>query len=128
MTQQKSLLIGKWELVKAEKHNGSEWKPIDHVKGMEWEFHPEYISAEKTIGVITERAPGVEPVKLDYIYDLDSNFLHIKVYTDPVTRIKDETDIYLVQETDQTIVIELINQIGHPAPYLRYSFELAVRS
>ncbi|MFR9496635.1 MAG: hypothetical protein SNG69_09300 [Rikenellaceae bacterium] len=126
MTTNKNLLIGKWEFIKAEQHNGSEWEPTAHTNGMSWEFHPEYLSETKTIGVIIESAPLVAPIRLNYTFSDRDNLLRIELYTDPKTRIKDETDIYEIIEvnhstTQTTIVISLINQLGCPPPYLRYT-------
>ncbi|MFR9522849.1 MAG: hypothetical protein SNI51_09060 [Rikenellaceae bacterium] len=122
----KNLLIGKWEFIKAEKHNGSEWEPTSHTNGISWEFHPDYISETKTIGAIIETAPLVDPVRLNYTFSERDNLLRIEVYTDTKTRILDETDIYELSEISQsdtksTIALSLINQLGCPPPYLRYT-------
>ncbi|MFI3294344.1 MAG: hypothetical protein SNI70_12625 [Rikenellaceae bacterium] len=128
MTANKNLLIGKWEFIKAEQHNGSEWEPTAHTKGMYWEFHPDYIGEQKTIGAIIETAPLVNEVRLNYTFSERDNLLRIEVYTDPKTRILDETDIYELLEvtqtaTQSTIVLRLINQLGCPPPYLRYTLQ-----
>ncbi|MFR9500290.1 MAG: hypothetical protein SNH18_07595 [Rikenellaceae bacterium] len=128
MTHHKNLLIGKWEFIKAETHNGSEWEPTNHVKGMTWEFHPEYIGEQKTIGAILETAPLVDEVHLNYTFSDRDNLLRIEVYTDSKTRILDETDIYELSEVTQTatqttIILSLINQLGCPPPYLRYTLQ-----
>ncbi len=127
MTHHKNLLIGKWEFIKAEQHNGSEWELTNHTMGMMWEFHPEYISTSKIIGIIVETAPLVAPINLNYTFSDRDNLLRIEVYTDPDTRIKDETDIYeisfdeVLADQKPIITIELISQIGCPPPYLRYT-------
>ncbi|MFI3263698.1 MAG: hypothetical protein SNG38_01785 [Rikenellaceae bacterium] len=54
MTSNKNLLLGKWIFIKAEKYNGNEWEPTDHVKGMTWEFCPIFFNENKTIGNIAE--------------------------------------------------------------------------
>ncbi|MFR9528057.1 MAG: hypothetical protein SNI45_08345 [Rikenellaceae bacterium] len=131
MTQNKPLLIGKWEFIKAEQHNGTECEPTAHTTGMYWEFHPDYIGEQKTIGAILETAPLVEPVRLNYTFSERDNLLRIEVYTDPKTRILDETDIYEIAEitqstTQSTIILSLINQRGCPPPYLRYTLQQKV--
>ncbi len=130
MTANKTLIVGKWEFIKAETHNGVEWEVTNHVKNMTWQFHPNYISPTKTIGVIVESASKAAPAELNYTFSTLDNLLRIEVYTDPITRIKDETDIYdvrLAEEKSDTetpiITIELINQIGCPPPYLRYTLQ-----
>ncbi|MFR9504200.1 MAG: hypothetical protein SNH73_07120 [Rikenellaceae bacterium] len=132
MTANKNLLIGKWRFIKAEQHNGSEWEPISHTNGMSWEFSPEYISETKSIGVIVETAPLVDEVRLNYTFSDRDNLLRIELYTDPQTRIKDETDIYSLSEitqtaTQSTIVLSLINCLSCPPPYLRYTLQLDSR-
>ncbi len=128
MTTSKNLLVGKWEFIKAEEHNGKEWKQTTHVNAMTWEFHPEYIGDSKTIGAIIESAPLVEPLRLHYTFREQENHLRIEVYTDPETRILDETDLYIVSAQQPAadkaiIIIELINQGGCPPPYLRYTLQ-----
>ncbi|MFR9505664.1 MAG: hypothetical protein SNI32_06245 [Rikenellaceae bacterium] len=129
MTEVKTPLVGEWKFIKAEQHNGTDWEPTNHTDGMSWEFHPEYISTSKIIGIIVETAPLVDEVRLNYTFSESDNLLRIEVYTDPETRIKDETDIYEVTfaeaPTDQkpTITVELINQIGCPPPYLRHTLQ-----
>lgn len=126
MTEVKTPLVGKWKFIKAEQHNGTDWEPAPHTNDMKWVFHPEYISTSKIIGIIVETAPEVAPINLNYTFSDSDNLLRIEVYTDPETRIKDETDIYEIAFADSptnqkpTITIELINQIGYPPPYLRY--------
>ncbi|MFI3264549.1 MAG: hypothetical protein SNG38_05105 [Rikenellaceae bacterium] len=128
MTENKKLLIGKWEFVKAEKYNDACWQSSDYTAGMFWEFHPDYISQTKTIGTIVETAPLVNFVKLNYIFSEVDNCLKIEIYTDPETRILDETDVYFLSQITQTsaqttIVLDLINQISSHSPHLRYTLQ-----
>ncbi len=125
MNSNNNLLIGKWRFIAAEKHDGNAWQPIRHTESMIWHFHPDYISAEKSIGTIVESAPLVEPVTLNYIYNSKSEELRIEVYSDPNTRILDEIDIYNVAKDtpNKTIQIEIINQRGEQSPYLRYTLQ-----
>ncbi|MFR9540643.1 MAG: hypothetical protein SNH27_01175 [Rikenellaceae bacterium] len=69
-----------------------------------------------------------ESISLNYSVCNTDNYLRVEIYTDPETRIKDETDIYKIVEVTQTslqitIVLSLINQIGYPPPYLRYTLQ-----
>ncbi|MFR9503493.1 MAG: hypothetical protein SNH73_03465 [Rikenellaceae bacterium] len=123
----KNLYVGKWEFIKAERHNGSQWEATDLAQGMIWEFNPIFFSEHKTIGNIAEFTPERDnPISLNYTFSDIDNSLRVEVYKDPLTRIKDEIDIYDLTTVTQTlsqttIVITLINQIGCWAPYLRYT-------
>ncbi len=125
MNTNNNLLIGKWKFIAAEKHDGNQWQPTSYTESMIWDFHPEYISTDKSIGTIVESALLVESVSLNYIYDSNAKRLKIEVYTDPKTRILDEIDIYdmVADAENKTIQIELINQRFESRPYLRYTLQ-----
>ncbi len=122
----KNLLVGKWEFIGAQKHNGTEWESTTYVEGMIWEFNPIFLSDNKIIGNLAEfTATSDEPISLNYTFAERENHLRIEIYTDHNTMILDEADLYAVScdnpaELQPTIVLNLINQIGCPPPYLRY--------
>lgn len=128
MTQNKPLLVGKWKFIGAEKHDGDDWHPATFINGMTWEFHPQFFSDTKTLGNIIEDSPRGEQTTLNYLFNTTDNCLRIEVYTDPQSKILDETDIYELLEVKQTdtqttITLSLISQLGYPPPYLRYTLQ-----
>ncbi len=124
MTANKPLLVGKWRFIGAEKHDGDDWHPATFMNGMTWEFHPQFFSDTKTIGNIIEDSPRGVQTTLNYLFNTTDNCLRIEVYTDPQSRILDETDIYeLTHESQNTIVLNLISQLGYPPPYFRYTLK-----
>lgn len=127
-----NLLIGKWEIVGAQKYINSAWQQSDSfVSGMIWDFHPQYFSPTRVIGNITETSPEGFPAQLNYIYTIDESILKIEVFVDTDSGALDDSaaDIYKVypmegsSQDKPTIFIDILNQENHPYPYLRYTLQ-----
>ncbi len=123
------LLIGKWEFIAAELYRNSKWQPSqDWVKEMQWEFEPQFFSTSNVIGSITESCPKEDPIALNYSYNQTEKILKIEIFTDPVEGMHDQSqaDIYEVifsepqSEEMPTIILNILNSEGNPAPYFRY--------
>ncbi len=121
-------LIGKWQFIGAEKHNGSKWQTATYVEGMAWEFLPQYLSENKTIGNIIETTLVNAPIEMAYVYNKIDRLLKIDIFTDFAIGEDDrsESDFYDVIFTDgepsdaPIIKLSILTQEGCPLPYLQY--------
>ncbi|MFI3303993.1 MAG: hypothetical protein SNF68_07455 [Rikenellaceae bacterium] len=127
--KEKIQLNGKWEFIGAELYSGSKWVACErYVKGMTWDFHPQYFSPTKTIGCIIETTPTANSVDLPYAYNIAEAKLKVEIYTDDARGMLDETeaDVYeVIPHADSTpdspqIYLSILTEHGCPPPYFRY--------
>lgn len=125
MSNEKESLTGRWLFIGKEEYVNSKWiESGQFVKGMMWDFSPNYIAEDKTVGNITETAPNVEPETLAYAYVNCYNILKLDIVTccsmaqDDVS----QADLYHVLWDDEgdVIRISLLTEFGQPLPYFRY--------
>lgn len=119
-------LTGKWEFIGAESFIDTAWHSSPNfVAGMAWEFHPQYFSASKTLGSITESTPTERAIDMAYIYNEADKLLMVGIFTDSVVgaECEVEADIYSVidsESTPDTIRLSLLAEPTSPPPYFRY--------
>lgn len=105
---QRTLLIDKWIFIGAEEYIDSKWQPSNaYVKGMTWDFYPQYFSQNKTMGNITEKAPQDNPISMAYIYNKSEQLLKIEIFTDASGGAQDQSDAdtyHLICHSDKQII------------------------
>ncbi|MFI3304730.1 MAG: hypothetical protein SNF68_08480 [Rikenellaceae bacterium] len=122
-------LNNKWEFIGAELYKGSKWVACNrYVKGMIWDFHPQYFSPTRMIGCIIESTPKENSVDIPFSYNFDEAKLTVEIYTDSTTGITDqsEVDVYEVTSDNETsnnnptIKLSILTEHNCPPPYFRY--------
>ncbi len=125
-----NLLIGKWKFIDVERRSGTTWKSEASTEGIVWEFFPDYTGEAKTIGIIIESAPAVEPISLNYSFNTSDKLLRIELHTDPDLRSVEEIDVYKVTqvvagdaEQKPIVLLNVIDPLDTTSQSMRYTLQ-----
>ncbi|MFI3331470.1 MAG: hypothetical protein R3Y38_06655 [Rikenellaceae bacterium] len=129
MNQMTTQLLGRWQFIAAEKFIDLQWQLSDNfVKGMQWEFCPQYISDGQSVGRIKETGPG-GLTEMAYAFNHKERILKVEISSELSASgdAEFQEDVYELTSTQlgesMMIKISILSEQGSPAPYFRYCLQ-----